>query len=134
MTKKLIMASVIALSIANTAQADMTNPVNQAKVDEIWAVYMPLIKTAEACGNRTESIGITEKMLNYAYSNYATQPFDKDFINLAYQTAELELPSNITSFLPKIKANLTHPKVVEICSNNKQTLLDRIDGYAKKGY
>ena len=132
--KKIILTAAALIAISTTAQADMMNPVTQKKVDQTFSVYVPVIKFGEACKLNDESIKLTEKILSYAYNNFATQPFDKEAINLAFQTAELEVPYKLEKGYRQISNNLSHPTVIDMCSEQKEKMTSMIDKWSQKGY
>ena len=131
--KKTLTAMAMATTIiAGTAQADLTDPVTQAKVKDWFDQTVPFIKVAEACkmDNRFEYI---EWVMDQAHMKAGSiDEIDRGLVNMWYQTGYLTAPID-KSFRAVIKYaknpdTRQHPKIVEACDHTSNKIQELIKG------
>ena len=117
--KKLLTALAMATMIAGTAQADMTNPVNQAKVESSAEGIAFFSTFNKACGDTTRQFAVLEKGRKYLGTHFARPDLyemDMTIIDMKLNAAIMNIELSKDGKMQRVmKANPTHPDVKEFC-------------------
>ena len=116
MKNTIFAATLVATTIASNASA--MSAVNQARMSEFMESTAPHVELAIACKipNRFEYM---QELFDFAYLAFGENEFDRDLIEMQYQTATLDFELQQNSAV--IKNNRDHAEIVEACNEIQKT-------------
>ena len=133
--KKALLTIAATIALSTTAQADVTNPVNEAKAKDWMASSYPMVEMTQACKLDTR-FEYLEKVMDIAYMKAGAtgDEMQKSIVNMWWgaMVFEPEVRNDKTmEFAGIVKANFKHPEIVKGCaefSNQIDRLLDAWKG------
>ena len=124
--KKTLTAIALATMISTTAQADVTNPVHEAKSKDWMAKQYPLVEMAKACKLDTQFDYLETVMkMAYMYAEATGDEMQESIVNMWWGAMQFDPAvrnDKAMKFAKVVKKHPDHPEIVKGCSNFSNTI------------
>ena len=121
--KNVILAATLVATAFTGTTASAMSAVNQARMSEFIESTAPHVEMAIAC-KAPSRFEYMQELFDFTYLAFGENEFDRDLIEMQYQTATLDFELQQT--VEAIKDNLDHPEIVETCNNIEKTAVSNI--------
>ena len=132
--KKTLLTIAATVAIATTAQADVTNPVNEAKTKDYMISSYPLVEMAMAC-KLDQRFDFLQQVMDISYSKAGAtgDSIQKSIVDMWWgaMVFEPELRGDkAMEFAGIVKANFNHPEIVKGCNDFSGQVDSLIDAWS----
>jgi hypothetical protein len=133
--KKTLLTIAATVAIATTAQADVTNPVHEAKAKDFMVAQYSLVEMSMACKLDTRFEYLEQVMdISYLKAN-ASDEMSENIVNMWWGA----MPFNpevrndkALEFTKVVKANRDHPEIVKGCADFSKQMDEVLDAWKSK--
>ena len=134
--KKTLLTIAATIAIATTAQADVTNPVHEAKTKDFMVKSYPLVEMSMACKLDTRFEYLEQVMdISYSKAGATGDSIQKSIVDMWWgaMVFEPELRGDKTmEFAGIVKANFNHPEIVKGCNDFSGQMDEILDAWKTK--